>query len=1360
MAGQGSPSPLPCIRRLAAFACLAVCLFASHALAQERGEEVVPADVPSIAPENTLRLRLAWGGGEGRAWQGKVRLSEGRILEFAPLGLEADTPGSMWLTDQGDLRVASRSPRTYDGCDLTIDAPLQGRIIVEFNGPNGEPLPAAEIELAKAARSLQQQKLDEQQNRVLVQRQPGDQLPVSYARENLVFSTGEKFEFSVMPRAFELSPNTTYILKATVTYARTTDEVSSSERELRTNIAGEPDGEATFNIAMPPNEGAFDIRLAMYPKRITTPLVKGKALAERRLQLVVLEQVKTSRKTDFLLNPFGSLTGEPTTWESVLDFDPASPRWWEKMPRLPAVSKIPGITLPGLGQQTYGSEQPKIRAHLDQSLVELAGGAWQAYPLSLTSIGMPHFLEVAFPNDLPQTLQISILEPNAAGELTPISLDTGIDVPRPAGDARGEMRRHKIVFWPQTKSPLVLFVNRQDESPAFFGKIRVLAGPRELESSRLTSPAPARLNAASIDRTIFCETFSAPEALDDATGRSRRDWLTFYLAGKRMVEYLEHTSRNGLVLSVAGEGSSLYPSTTLQPTPQFDGGTFFETGQDPQQKDVVEMLFRMCDRAGIQFIPSVRFTTPLPELETRLRDESVDSTGIIPLGPDGRPLPPRARSQLGTMQTRQGEGRHYNPLDPRVQQAMRNVVLELAQRYGHHPSFGGISIQMSTDGYAVLPDDTASLDDVSFNRFLDDSGLHLRDEGERRFAARFRLVRSVDGKRSWLDWRAEELARLYREMEADLARTHSGARLYLNTSDLFTTRQLELILRPSLPQTTEVRDPLLVFGLDPQRLAKQPGIILPRPQLLNAGSTSAHNLHAQWNHLPELDASFAGPAAAVHHFYEPAALRLPGFDKASPFGPDKTHTLFVPPIAPAGEFARQPLVHSLATADVHTLLSGGWTLPLGQEAAVSSVIGVYRRLPAETFRTLTLPASDGASPPLVVRTLLRGSKTYFYLVNDSPWPLTVELEMECPELFQLESYVADRPGKLKRQASRSNWTVEMLPFDLVGGELSSGKVKLANWRVTLSEAAEPAMRDRIREARIRASALREPQPLEVLTNPSFEVTQEAAGILGWAHAEGPGIAVSADATQGYKSDRSLHLVSNIPPNGPPKQAAPIIWVRSSPFPAPTTGRLSVLAWVRVDDPNKQPKLRLAVEGKIDGKPFYRRANIGASEDGQPVRPIQKEWSPYRFPLNDLPLDGLTDIQIGFDLMGEGDVYIDQISVYDLWFADNERDELLKNIATADLQLSSGRVADCERFLDSYWSRFLQDHVPLTAPRVAAAPLSQTPSSPSPTRRGPHSKRAERDKSAELPDKTEVAEKPEKPGMLERMKGWLPKNPFR
>ena len=1298
-----------------------------------------------FAAEGQLRLRVAWGGGESRAWQGTIRLSEGRILDFAPLGLEADTPGSMGLTPEGELRVASRSPRTYDGCDLALEAPPEARLIVEFNGADGAPLRPVEILLSKAARGLQDVELDGPKNRLLVQRQPGDQLPVTLSRDSLVFATGEKFEFSVLPRSLDLSPNSTYVLSAAVTYARTTDVVIDEEHELRTNAAAVPEAETSFAIPLPQSEGVYDVRLSLYPKRITTPIVKGKAVLERRVQVMVLEPVKLAPKRDYLsLNPFATLAGEPTTWESVLEFDPAHSRWWEKMTRLPTINKIPGI-----GQQTYGSQTPKIRPHLDQSLVELQGSAWQAYPLSLTNLGMPHVLEVEYPSDLPQTLQVSIVEPNGAGEVTPISLDTGLDVPSVATNAKGEMRRHKIIFWPQTKSPLVLLVNRRENEPAYFGKIRVVAGPKTLEVARSSTAAPTRLLAAWLDKPLLCENFSAPEAVDDVTGQSRRDWLTFYLAAKRLVEYLEHTGRNGVVLSIAGEGSTLYPSRILQPTPQYDGGIFFESGQDPQRKDVVEMLLRLCDRSGIQFIPAVRFSTPLPELEVLRNDSQQDLTGLFPVGSDGGPPAPGPKA-------RQGEKAHYNPLDPRVQQAMRHVVEEIAQRYGHHPSFGGIAVQLEADGFGALCDETVSLDDATFARFLAETGLSIRDEGERRFDARARLVRSAEGSLPWLDWRAEQLATLYREMEADIARTHAGARLYLNTSELFATRQMQLALRPALPQPAEGRSPLLLFGIDPERFVKQPNIVVPRPQRIVPSTTITRNLHANWNSQRELDALFTRPAAAAIHYHEPAPLKLASFDKESPFGPEKTHTFFVPSIAPTGELARQPLVHSLAVADVHTLLAGGWTMPLGEEESLTSVLGVYRRLPAESFQTLVSPGGN-ASEPVVVRTLSRGNKTYFYLVNDSPWPLSVDVDMDCPEMFQLDSYVADRPGKFKRQASRSIWTVAMQPYDLVGGELSSGKVKLGAWRVAFTEDVQAPVRERIHETRLRASALRDPLPRDLLSNPSFELAPKGGRIPGWRYPMGAGIQVEIDETQGYKSGRSLHLVSR-----PAEQkAAPIIWVRSEPIVPPKTGRLSVLAWIRIDDPRRQPKLRLAVEGKLDGKGFYRRANVGASEAGLAVRPLQKQWAPYRFPLTDLPLEGLSDIRIGFDLMGEGDVYIDEVSVFDLWFEENERDELLKNIATADIQLTNGQVADCERFLDGYWSRYLQEHVSPAAPRVASVPapvvtrpeVGQEPSLP--TRRGPLAKRG----GVESPAAKEPAEA-EKPSMLERMKSWLPKSPFR
>jgi hypothetical protein len=159
----------------------------------------------------------------------------------------------------------------------------------------------------------------------------------------------------------------------------------------------------------------------------------------------------------------------------------------------------------------------------------------------------------------------------------------------------------------------------------------------------------------------------------------------------------------------------------------------------------------------------------------------------------------------------------------------------------------------------------------------------------------------------------------------------------------------------------------------------------------------------------------------------------------------------------------------------------------------------------------------------------------------------------------------------------------------------------------------------------------------VLDNPSFDAAP-GGKIAGWDHASGDGISVCLDAAEGHSS--ALHLVSKA--DG--KQPAPVIWVRSNTFPAPKTAVLTMTVRVRVDDPNKQPMLRLAIEGKKDGKSFYRRANIGGSESGQTAIPIKKQWLPYRFRISDLPPEGITDLRVGFDLMGEGNVYIDDVSV--------------------------------------------------------------------------------------------------------------------
>jgi hypothetical protein len=72
---------------------------------------------------------------------------------------------------------------------------------------------------------------------------------------------------------------------------------------------------------------------------------------------------------------------------------------------------------------------------------------------------------------------------------------------------------------------------------------------------------------------------------------------------------------------------------------------------------------------------------------------------------------------------------------------------------------------------------------------------------------------------------------------------------------------------------------------------------------------------------------------------------------------------------------------------------------------------------------------------------------------------------------------------------------------------------------------------------------------------------------------------------------------------------------------------------------------------------------------------------------------VTDLRVAIDLMGAGQVSVDDVQVFDLWFERTERNELLKLSALANLYLGKGAALDCERLLHGYWAEFLRRNVP-------------------------------------------------------------------
>jgi hypothetical protein len=512
-------------------------------------------------------------------------------------------------------------------------------------------------------------------------------------------------------------------------------------------------------------------------------------------------------------------------------------------------------------------------------------------------------------------------------------------------------------------------------------------------------------------------------------------------------------------------------------------------------------------------------------------------------------------------------------------------------------------------------------------------------------------------------------------------------------------------LRPTLPPKATLAEALLAVGIDPRDYQEDRGLVLLRPErILPAQKLAAAAADLELGQMPEADHYFHGlPRPGSLFFHPPQEVHIGSFDKMSPF--KESFAWLVTEAVPSGWQNRRRFVHSLASMDSQIMVDGGWLLPLGQEEAVCSLAAAYRRLPPVRFTTI----EGGGSQPVVLRAAAIGGRTCAYAVNDAPFSTLVRVPVEASASCTVRELSGlRRIAPLTRDADGTAWVVELEPYDLVAVELSEPDARLGPPRVTLPSSVQTALEQRIRQLGARAAALRSPPLLEVLDNAGFERPPTAADpIPGWAVSHRLGVAIGTDKSHAHGGSQSARISSD----------GPIACLVSRPFDPPTTGRLSMMVWLRTADPARQPPLRLAVEGKLCGRDYYRFTSVGQpAAQGQAVNPLTAAWGWYIFQVDDLPLEGLSQLRVRFDLMGQGEVWVDDVQLFNLALSETEIRALYKLITMASATLQNGQVSDCMRLLDGYWPRFLMANVP--AGRPPAAPPAAVASRPDENRAPP------------------------------------------
>ncbi len=1267
MIGQGSPS-----NRFAVLVRFALAARGARALGWLILISVLGAAVgevsfaQSTAESSSLGLRIVWGGGEPAKWVGSITVSSGELDRLVPLGLGRDDNATIWLSSP-KLNVRQHLSGTYNGCDVRVKANRDATLSFDFtNKENIATHWTRKITLRELIAGPVTFELDSQHNRISVQRTPGDELQVEFEQDHLIFATKSTVKLNVRPVETGFAPSAEGKLRIFTRASGTEKSSPLAEVPLKSNEAGEILPLEPISLSVPDAEGVYDWDIVLIENQKRGPFNSERVVRTRRVQYVALGGIHQ-----------GQAAAE--TWQEEFAIDPTRPERWTMRRQLNQL-KLPTRYPPLLGSGT------SIAQVNNQAMTRLAPKGWQAIGLPIDLPNVPHILEIEYLASQPLSLGVSILETNALGAVPALGVDSGIRVPsstvQAAVSAEAMIERHQITFWPSTKLPYLILANHDENREAVYGRIRVLKGPRRLETVK--ADATARKNSGGrqrmlfLERPTFAQAMNASQVLDQAQNQLFDDWTTIYTGADRLIQYLTANGYTGLAMTVAADGSAIFPSQRLRPTPRWDAGAYFSTGQDPVRKDCLQLLFRMFDRAGLQLIPVVEFSGRLPGLESQRSNSPAEAFDLV--SSEGR--------VWGAEPTQLGRS-PYNPLNAAVQIELTQLVDELSDRYGHYESFSGVALGVNDRSVLAFPDASWGWDDASVQEFVSSAAVSPQP---------FQNVSAGDQRRrlleqhgpAWMKWRAERIASLVLKFQSAVQERSPTAKLYLvpldEAPDVVSIRSIAEAVDTE-PQT----DLLDQIGIDSSALRAADGVII-LDGIAAGHLESASALEASSDNALSSQ-SLAHPGVLFTH--DSSWVHFEQFEKLNPLGVTAP-IVRMQQLTPAGLWNRRRYAAAFAQADQTILFDGGSTIPQGQDTATTDWAATFAALPNVPFETVS-PPEESFATPLVVRQYRSADRTYFYAVNHSPWPLDVEVDLTGKSLGSLRSLSARKLPEVSR-AEPGRISVVLPPFEIFAASID-GSAEVRAYRAHLPPQSLNQMQREIQDLKAKLANVEHGAPKSLLENPSFEAAASDEGLQGWRVDEGLAGKIALDRSERYDGGSSLLLQSE----------GETIQVRSNQFAAPKTGRLSISVWMRPDRTDASPPLRIAVEAVSGDQVIHLSREFAQPCQGEST----ESWKQFVSHFDDLPTD-TRELRIGVDLIGAGSARIDRVEIHDRWLDQVEVQSLkqLLNLASFKLQ-DQGDAVGCLRILESHWPRFVDDQfnlTPATPTESARLPDSPTPDS--------------------------------------------------
>ncbi|MEM6329356.1 MAG: hypothetical protein AAF790_03795, partial [Planctomycetota bacterium] len=1053
------------------------------------------------------RVRVFLTSEQPSRWSGQFSVEGGALSHLQWLGSEYDAAGNAHL-DAGVLNLHLRRPSTRIAFDVTVHSPGAigaGTLRGVLNTPGGEPPQLVEAPVAELLAGTVRRDLGRPGTAWIVQRQAADHLRVQTGREQLVFAPGESFSFEVQAAVPGLTGGAVVDLAAALHRGRAGAAVWQAQPERRTTpVSGH--ATARFTIPLPEEEGVYSVRLsAIQPPgavKAWLPGGSGKRLATRVFQLVVFDRAKRP--------------AAPSVWRPVQEIDPTSRRWWDRLPRWVWLRRAASLPEGPLGS---GPAQ-KIDADGGRLISLGPGGpgepAWQAYPLPVTQPGRPHVVEVQYPADAPQQLVVTVIDQDGLGAAGPFGASTGVVVgPDEAG--AGGLRTARQLFWPKSSSPLLVLSNGSAESPARYGRIRVLVADDSAEQAQPDAAAQQRLPLAQLS----IDDLTRSLGVSNAGPFEHEDWQSFYQVGERLADWLTAAGFGGATLTVARGEGTLFASRVLPATPGLDREPLVSGAVDLPRKDVLRLLLMQFERRGLRLIPALRLESLTPGVEATRRSAGGGQTA-------------------------------YSPLQAPVRQAVLNAVEGLLETHGGHRSFAGVALEVSDRGYAAA----APFPDVSpavFDRFLKDTGRGWPSHTPRSIEA-YRAAVAGPWATAWREWQTEQITALYAEASTQVAASGPDRRLVVLADQALLAPQTDRLIRPRIGVDPSSRQALLARGIDPQALRGVGPVRFAQPRY----TTGVGLVETEAGPLT-LNAGFrrlAQAPRAVALIGLPQQQRLRGLEQASPFAAPRTDASLV--IAPQSGALLEAYASLAAEGPPEIVLEGGTTLGLSLDERLVQARRKLASVPPRSPETTTV-----ADEPVVVRAASGETHTTLLAANTSPWPVTATLTVRTQAACSATRLV---PGEGQPQhygVGEHALPLELGPFEVRLVRFDSVAVEPLGVRRSMVGGVEARLAARL-EA-VRARNLNALSRHDGCPNPSFEEAGFEGGVLGWAPIQTGADTAAVATTLDSPADgaRSIRLAGGV-------------GVRSDNFIMPPTGQLATVFRVRGHDLDPDAQLRVSL----------------------------------------------------------------------------------------------------------------------------------------------------------------------------------------